>query len=455
MRKSLLIMATLLVVVLIFTGCGSDNDSDGVTNETPVNDNTGNDNSNDANNEEEEKEIVYDKTPVTIQVWMGRGGYLSEEEFDQYITEPVKEQYPWIDVEHVYGSLEQMVAANEIPDIMINNNITRKINELTDLGLAAPITDLIEKYNVDLDRFEPETLEAIKRAMQRDELTGLPYTRHFDALYYNKDIFNRFGVDYPTDGMTWDEVYELAREVNRKEDGIQFQGFKPNVIERPASQLSIDYVDPETNESLIHSDPFKKVLETMVKIHQIPGNEDILFHSRANNAFSADRTVAMLAGANILYDADLDKVEGMDWDIVQLPTWPEAPDVGYRIDEHLMSVTSVSDNRDAAFLILLAVTSDEVQMDMSKNGRLSILKNPEIHEAFGSEMDFMEGKNIEAIFKNTPAKTFNTTRYDGISFNHFNGALREVINEGVDVNTALRNAEESINQIIKEKEAGR
>ncbi|NOU90117.1 extracellular solute-binding protein [Paenibacillus sp. LMG 31460] len=45
------------------------------------------------------------------------------------------------------------------------------------------------------------------------------------VLYYNKDIFDKFGISYPRNGMTWDEVYDLAKKLNRTEDGISYRGF--------------------------------------------------------------------------------------------------------------------------------------------------------------------------------------------------------------------------------------
>src|SRR5690606_22701013 len=41
-------------------------------------------------------------------------------------------------------------------------------------------------------------------------LTALPYSRKLFALYYNKDVFDEHDTPYPRDGMTWDEVLDLA-----------------------------------------------------------------------------------------------------------------------------------------------------------------------------------------------------------------------------------------------------
>src|SRR5690606_21529535 len=118
-----------------------------------------------------------------------------------------------------------------------------------------------KKHNLDLNRFEPEAIEALMAATQTNDLAGIPYTRHFYALYYNKDIFDKFGVDYPPDGMTWDQAYDLARKLTRMEDGIQYRGLNLVPVERPASQLSLPYVDMNTKKTVINSDSWKRVME--------------------------------------------------------------------------------------------------------------------------------------------------------------------------------------------------
>ena len=45
------------------------------------------------------------------------------------------------------------------------------------------------------------------------ELYEMPWRSDFWLLYYNKDIFDEAGVDYPTNDMTVKEYDELARSV--------------------------------------------------------------------------------------------------------------------------------------------------------------------------------------------------------------------------------------------------
>jgi multiple sugar transport system substrate-binding protein len=395
--------------------------------------------------------------PVTVRVGVKSTGYLSNEEFQRYFVEPVKKKFPWITPEWVTysnSSLPQMVAIGDAPDIVITNNVNG-MPQMEELALAGSIEDLIKAHKLDVSRIETFALDALKVASQRDELVGIPYTRHFGALYYNKDIFDKFAVGYPKDGMTWPQVTELARQVTRMEGGVQYRGLEPNVPERLASQLSLGFVDPKKKVATFNSDPWKKVLKQLVDIYSIPGNTQITTKAQGSQLFVKDRTLAMLAEVNIIFESGLDKATDLNWDIASFPVWPEAPGVGMSPDTHVMVLSQTSKVKDDAFRVIATVVSDEVQMDMSRRGRFSVLKDPKIKQAFGQDMAFMKGKNIQAVYKTELAKPYEQTLYDTIAMSAIQKELSNVVLKGKDLNTALRDAEESVNKQIEKAESGK
>ena len=400
-------------------------------------------------------EAPIDQTPVTVTVGF-LPGWLTEEERTRYIIEPVQKKYPWITVEmkpyEKGSSLAELVVAGDIPDVVIETNIYG-FNSWRELGLIYSLSDLIQANKMDLNRFEPEALAAIRMATQRDDLIAIPYTRHFSALYYNKDLFDKFAVPYPKDGITWDEAYELAKRLTRQDGGVQYHGLAVNVIERMASQLSLPYVDTKTKQAIVNNDKWRRVLEFAAKIHQIPGNDQIATYGTAAKLM-LDGTLAMYASLNDIMGYKLYSKPEV-WDMATYPSWPEAPGLGTRVDAHAMGITPTSKNKNAAFKVIEVITSDEVQMDMSRNGKYPVLKDPKFGSSFGADLDFMKNKHIEAIYKTKPAETFIPTEYDNIAMKEMNNALNAIVKKGVDVNSALREAEEKINKQISEKEAAK
>ncbi|CAG7649980.1 hypothetical protein PAESOLCIP111_05986 [Paenibacillus solanacearum] len=388
--------------------------------------------------------------PVTVKVGIKSTGYLSEEEFDKYITKPVKAKYPWITAERVVytnNSINELVVAGQTPDIIITNNVNG-MPQLNDLDLLDSIQGLVQKQGLDLSRIEPEALAAVKAATGREDLVALPYTRNFAVLYYNKDIFDRFAVPYPKDDMTWEQVTELAKKVTRNEGGVQYRGLEPNVPERLGSQLSLSFVD-KNNRAVVNTDAWKKVLGQLTAIYEIPGNKDIRYKSKADDQFAKDRTLAMLAEINILFDAKLNELPDLHWDMVSFPVWKETPGIGPGPDEHLMVLSKVSKHKEDAFRIMTTVLSDEVQLDMARQGRISVLKDSKVQKAYGEGMAFMKGRNIGAIFKTKLANPYVPSVYDSAAMTTLQNELKNVVTKGKDLNSALRDAEETINKNIQ------
>lgn len=50
-----------------------------------------------------------------------------------------------------------------------------------------------------------------------DKIYGLPYRKDFWLLFYNKNMFDKHGIDYPTKDMTWDDYREVAKQLTSGE----------------------------------------------------------------------------------------------------------------------------------------------------------------------------------------------------------------------------------------------
>ena len=79
---------------------------------------------------------------------------------------------------------------------------------LVSKGVLEPLNERIEKDGVDLSAYNGMT----DQVAVDDELYELPFRNDFWVLYYNKDLFDDAGVDYPTNDMTLEEYDKLARQ---------------------------------------------------------------------------------------------------------------------------------------------------------------------------------------------------------------------------------------------------
>jgi multiple sugar transport system substrate-binding protein len=152
-----------------------------------------------------------------------------------------------------------------------------------------------------------------------------------------------------------------------------------------------------------------------------------------------------------------ENVTDVNWDIAQFPQYPEKPGVSGKVDAHLMLVTKTSKHKDDAMKVLNVVTSDEVQLQMvRKTLRVSPLKAKEMKDQYGADLAYLKGKNLQAIFKGKIEAAPIYSSYDGIgrtiAFQQF---YDNFLPGKKDLNTALNDADDLINQKLEAQKTGK
>jgi multiple sugar transport system substrate-binding protein len=131
----------------------------------------------------------------------------------------------------------------------------------------------------------------------------------------------------------------------------------------------------------------------------------------------------------------------------------EAPGVSRKIDAHLLFVTTASEHKDAAFQVIKLLLSDENELIKSKAGKLPAIVDQKIRKQFGVDVPSLKGKNLNVVYNYKPAPQYLPSFYEDIVKSIVNDAYYNDVYTGkVDINTALRKAEELANkQIATEK----
>jgi multiple sugar transport system substrate-binding protein len=388
--------------------------------------------------------------PINISLFIPAD--YTDEEIQRAFIEPFKKRYPHIALEVVKSgggknSMEDLLAAGTFPDLIYTSN--PDIPKFKAVNLMTDLNDLVKKHGMDLNLFDKTVMDAIKMYGNNGQLLGIPYAQNASALIYNKDLFDKFAVPYPKDNMTWDDVYVLARSLTRIQDGISYIGIDPGSIWFVASGMSLPFVDPKTNKSVIDNEPWRNVFSMMQKFYEIPGfvgkNNKINYGA---GGFTTERTMAMYPIWASSIQTGRSQLVNMNWDLVSLPNFPGFVGKGREVDVHLLAVSSSSKHKDEAFQFIKVATSEEVQTDISRNGRISVLANPDIQKQFGADVPEYKGKAMDALFKTKPSPLHQVTDYDKL--------VRDLIEKekiklasGMDVNTFARAVKEQADKAIE------
>ena len=134
------------------------------------------------------------------------------------------------------------------------------------------LTELIKKYKVDLSKFEPGLLQTYSEVSGEGKLYGLPESINPHVMFYNKDLYDKFGVPYPKDGMTWNEAYEMSRRLTNFQDGIQFRGIGLFFRTIPTNNdASLPQIDAKTERAAVNTAQWKLQFDNLKRFYEIPG----------------------------------------------------------------------------------------------------------------------------------------------------------------------------------------
>jgi multiple sugar transport system substrate-binding protein len=198
----------------------------------------------------------------------------------------------------------------------------------------------------------------------------------------------------------------------------------------------------------------------MQKFYDIPGNlpENASFNAlgKIRTEFGEGKLAMFVDKGNGLVpqlQALDDAKKPLNWDMVTMPNFPEALGTEEVVDIHLFEVGSKTKYPADAFRVIDYLTSKEVEMIASKGGRVSALTDAEVNKNYGAELSTLKGKHLDAIFKSKSAKLIAPTEYDDLVSPTLGTAFKDVILNGKDINTALREAQDAADKAIAEKKA--
>jgi multiple sugar transport system substrate-binding protein len=395
------------------------------------------------------------KEALTLTIY---DALFTEDEFQRFVEKPVKEKFPHITLErstkatpdNFMSNLVTMVNAGNVPDLTLMAVYFNQ--EMENLKLPADLTPYIQKNKVDLSVIDPVIVKDLPRLNDNNRITSLPLYKDVALAFYNKDLFDKFGVEYPKDGMTYKQMTELAKKVARNDNGVQYIGMFPGHPNIQIKQLSLDVID-KNNKSLVGTlEGYKRVFQLQKDIFDIPGANQLkgnqntareYFVKQQNLAINIDHVSKMFL--------QLSKGTEMNWDMVTMPVFEDKLDVHSSLEFHGVYMSEASKHKDEAFSVLSLLTmSRDVQLGLSKSGRVPAMNDPALVKEVGS--DFLKGKNVESIVKTRMAPLNNRSKWDNVGSvtgTPLNAAIQDIFNGGKDINTALREASEKIDKNVE------
>lgn len=392
--------------------------------------------------------------PVTLRVNNWNTAF-QQAEFDKFFAEPLRKKYPHITLEYLdftkgtANTLENLTAAGSTPDIVFTDH--PNLAGLLDYDFPLDLSKYVNEFSIDMKQVDPQVLEGGRSIGSAGQLLALPVYSDRMMWFYNKDLFDKFGVSYPTDDMTWDDAITMFKRLTRNDGGIQYTAFRTINLLMTGSQWGYSLFDPKTGRPAFQTDGWKNSLSLLQEINSIPGNT-----KQTNEDFYQKQTLAgLMQSFNImvnLLDTAEQKGQKINWDIASMPQSKDKRGISGSNKPLYFMVSKASKHKEQAFLATsYLMSSKEAQTILSENGKMPLLLDKDIQQAFGTKLNILKGRNVAAVYKHKMADLPFTNRFNRLALVEIIGAGNNVLNGTADINTALRNAEEKANKAIDEK----
>ncbi len=275
------------------------------------------------------------------------------------------------------GSDFDVVTIKDVPGYMT----------LVNKGVLEPLDEKIKADGIDLGKYNGIT----NQVTINDKLYELPFRSDIWVLYYNKDVFDKAGVAYPTNDMTWKQYDELARKITNTTPGQEVYGAHYHTWR---STIQLDGILDGKNTIVGGNYDFTKPYYEMVLNQQKDGvcmdyatlKTQGLHYS---DAF-AQGNVGMLNMGSWFISTLINKIKSgeytgcTNWGMVK---YPHAE--GVEAGSTLATITALAlptsaPHKDAAWDFIKFVTGEEGAEVLAKTGNIPAMTNENIVSSIAS-----------------------------------------------------------------------
>ncbi|WP_082867026.1 extracellular solute-binding protein [Paenibacillus elgii] len=294
----------------------------------------------------------------------------------------------------------------EQPDLIFNFDLQSFVED----GMLVDLEPLLKKSkDVNLERMN-KNMTAYLRNKGGGRLYGLSPTFQSKALLYNKTLFDQFGIRYPTDHMSWEEVFQLAARFAKAErnNGSAY-GYYHNIshpfrlVQNIAETEGLSLTDTAGQKIMINAPSWRRIMDMVISrtkegtvyINQ-PGD------MQKGNLLIENPFIQGRAAMTVEYSYELEYLSNVDfeWGIATEPVNPAAPDRSTSLTPNeLFGIYSGSKNIDGAWQLLEYIHSEKFAKLNSR---------ADSHGSLPAYIDSMQKKdnNMEAFFKLYPQDAY-------------------------------------------------
>ncbi|MFP4364188.1 MAG: ABC transporter substrate-binding protein [Spirochaetia bacterium] len=362
-----------------------------------------------------------------------------EDEGISVVYEPVPENYE----QNLINSLSAGTAADLFyMDIFWARNV---INT----GRVAALNDYIDDSDIINDG---DIIPSLLDAFTIDgDVYGIPKDFNSLALFFNKDIFDIAGVEYPDNDDTWEELEEKLAQVMENTEDMHGLAVPPDYARMGAFSFANGWQPFENGETNLMDPAFVESFEWYTSLKEngtgvVPND---IGQGWGGGAFAQGNVAACLEGAWILGFLR-DNAPNLNYGAVMLPQSPNTGERGNFIFTVAWGINAGSANTEEAFRVVELLTSPEAQQWVLERG-LAIPSRAALSDNEYFDQDNPEAQANKIVFMGASEGNvlpYFFHEYGGTWMEPINSALNEVFSGQTEVNSALETAQQRLERDV-------
>lgn len=265
-----------------------------------------------------------------------------------------------------WTKLQAATSGGQMPDIVWMNG--PNFLKYASYNMLLPLDKMIKKDSIDMDKY----VEGIKNLYQyKGEQYGIPKDVDSIALWYNKDIFDKAGLKYPTNQWTWDDMKKAAIKIQRTIKGVY--GVAIPVYEDQSSYYN---VIPQNGGRVISKDRKVsgygdentiKAIEMLKDLFDEKATPDYttMLENKATKMFQSEQVAMIYQGSWRASPLDADEKVNKHLGVVTMPKIKNNSTVVHGVG---YAIAKSSKHPEAAWKFIKYLTSKESNDYVAKSG---------------------------------------------------------------------------------------
>ncbi len=355
----------------------------------------------------------------------------------------------WVPATQYQTKFKTLAAAGQAPDLVECGDVWIAYM----LPFMRDVSDLVARdaEELQLDDFFPEVLKACQH---EGRYFFLASGMNLSLLYYNRTLFDRAGVAYPTTEWTWDDYVAAGKAIMKLPDAGRGGVWGADMMTGWWGEWLI-FVR-QAGGRLFNDDLTECMLDSPEAIAGLHLYIDRIFkHHFApesgfgpNNEFASGK-LAMWYGGHIERWKTYNAIPGLDWDIQVLPIGP-AGRTGGEIAVRAYGVTRTSRHPEAAWELMKFMVSPENLREQIKLGQLPVRKSL-ADEMLADPARTAHPQNLAAVYQQIPyaLPLPRSTDYIELSLSIIQPEIDHMIMGDLTPEEAARRATVAANRFLK------